>query len=81
MGALLYLENLLVVFAGKDRQQPFNEVTVLYLSCSSASMDSRFLIAVFVFTLSLSNGESTLKFVTVVSIMHLSRVLPETSVC
>lgn len=84
MGALLHPENLaahLVVSARSERQQSFIEVTVLHLSCSSASMDPCFRIVVFAFAFSLCNGESTLKFVTVVSIMHLSRLLPETSVC
>lgn len=67
---------LCFLFARPARQRPVNEVTVLYLSCSSASMDSCFLIVVFVFAFSLSSGERTLKFVTVVSIMYLSRLLP-----
>lgn len=74
MGVLLYLENLaalLVVFARSD-----NNHSMRLLYSISTSMDSCFLIAVFVFAFSLSNGERTLKFVTVVSI-----ILPETSVC
>lgn len=69
---------LCFLFSRPTRQRSFNEATVLYLSWSSASMDSCFLIVLFVFAFSLSNGERTLKFVTVVSIMCLSRLL---SVC
>lgn len=78
--ALLYPENLvahLVLFARSVSQRSFSELTVLYLSCSSASMDFCFLIVVVVFTLSLSNGQRTLKFVSVVSIMYLSSLLPD----
>uniref|UniRef100_A0A8C1IJ05 Lysosomal acid phosphatase n=1 Tax=Cyprinus carpio TaxID=7962 RepID=A0A8C1IJ05_CYPCA len=62
MGALPEHLAARLVFA---KQQSFSERAVLCFSCSCASMVSCFLIVSFLFAFSLSSGERTLKFVTV----------------